>query len=190
MIQNDSSPSGYRIGEADRDCRWAVFTSEGEQIGRIFRWHGAWFALPAGATDATRQGDGGDGSESAARYLFAEYQAGHITPQPETPSQPQARDDAVPLLHPRMRDNDRTRSAARTAVAGLDAYRWAPLAGYPGSDNPWPVRCQLCGWEGNRYWSHLRGRNGNPPSPYRHPGCIDASKVRAVIPAYTRSPQH
>ncbi|ATZ21933.1 hypothetical protein SLAV_39375 [Streptomyces lavendulae subsp. lavendulae] len=188
MIQNDSS--GYRIGEADRDCRWAVLTSDGEQIGRIFRWHGAWFALPAGATDATRQGDGGDGSESAARYLFAEYQAGRITPQPETPSQPQARDDAVPLLHPGMRDNDRTRSAARTAVAGLDAYRWAPLAGYPGSDNPWPVRCQLCGWEGNRYWSHLRGRNGNPPSPYRHPGCIDADKVRAVIPAYTRSPQN
>lgn len=189
MTHHDSSPSGYRIGEADRECRWAVLAEDGQQLGRVFRWHGGWFALPAGASEAIRQGDGRDGSAAAARYLLAEYQAGRISPQLDTPSQLQAPADAVPLLHPRMRDTDRNQEAARIAVAGLAAYRWEPLAGYPGSDNPWPVRCLLCGWEGNRYWSHLRGRNGNPPSPYRHPGCVDADKVRAVIPAYTSTEQ-
>ncbi|MFI8266716.1 hypothetical protein [Streptomyces sp. NPDC085665] len=186
-MTHEDSPSGYRIGDADRECRYAV-TADGQHIGRIFRWHGGWFALPAGASEATRQGDGRDGNQAAARYLLAEYRAGRITPQADTPNPDPAADGPMSLLHPRLRDTDRNGKAARKAVAGLTAYRWAPLAGYPGADNPWRVWCQLCGWEGNRYWSHLRGRNGNPPSPYRHPGCIGADKVRAVIPAYADSP--
>jgi hypothetical protein len=38
------------------------------------------------------------------------------------------------------------------------------------------MRCLICPprWEGNRYWSHLRGRNndGIPRPLYRHEGCI------------------
>ncbi|WP_051833212.1 hypothetical protein [Streptomyces katrae] len=182
-MTNDDSPHGYRIGRADHECRYPVLVDE-QQIGRIFRWHGGWLAIPAGTSEPIRRGDGRDGSDAVARYLLEEYRAGRITPQADTRKPDQGTGGRVPLLHPRMRDTDRNQNAARKAVAGLTAYRWEPRGGYPGADNPWAVRCQLCGWEGNRYWSHLRGRNGNPPSPYRHPGCIDADKVRAVIPAY------
>lgn len=190
-MTNDDSPSEYRIGEADSECRYAVL-ADGQHIGRVFRWHGGWLAIPAGASEATRRGDGRDGSAAAARYLLEEFRAGRITPQPDTPGEdaaPASSTGPVPLLHPRMRDTERNRDAAHKAVGGLTAYRWEPLGGYPGADNPWPVRCELCGWEGNRYWSHLRGRNGAPPSPYRHAECIDADKVRAEIPAYADTSQ-
>jgi hypothetical protein len=73
-------------------------------------------------------------------------------------------------------------------MALLDTFLWRPLSGYPGSDNPWFLQCQLCGWAGPRYWSHLRRRNGKPPKPSRHPGgCVGAEKVRARIPAYTKA---
>ncbi|TDT23046.1 hypothetical protein EV562_1201 [Streptomyces sp. BK208] len=48
------------------------------------------------------------------------------------------------------------------------------MRGYPGADQPWLMECRLCGWKGHRFWSHLRGRNGNgiPRPANRHPGCI------------------
>ncbi|MGO4427023.1 hypothetical protein AB4Z54_52065, partial [Streptomyces sp. MCAF7] len=110
-------------------------------------------------------------------------------PQKDTENElttPRAFFGPVPLLHPRMPANDRNIEAAYKAMAGLTEYLWTPLGGYPGADNPWALRCQLCGWEGPRYWSHLRGRNNNPPSAFRHPGCIGADKARARIAAYQK----
>jgi hypothetical protein len=54
------------------------------------------------------------------------------------------------------------------------------------------MTCEFGGWTGPRYWSHLRGRNSNPPSThFRHPGCIPDDQVRARIPAYQRKqPEH
>ncbi|MFE4829795.1 hypothetical protein [Streptomyces sp. NPDC056672] len=49
------------------------------------------------------------------------------------------------------------------------------------------------GWQGPRYWSHQRGRNGELPSTHRHPaseqfgapaGCVGDAKVRELITAY------
>ncbi|MEV6689500.1 hypothetical protein AB0N28_29920 [Streptomyces sp. NPDC051130] len=191
MTTTHDSPNGFRIGEADSQCRYPVFADD-QYIGSIFRWHGGWLAIPAGASEAIRQGDGRTGSAAAARHLLEEFRAGRITPQADTSTTnpvPATTAGSVPLLHPRMRDTDRNRDAAHKALTGLTAYLWEPLGGYPGSDNPWALRCKLCGWTGNRYWSHLRGRNGLPPSPYRHPGCIDADQVRARIPAYAKTPQ-
>ncbi|MFK0154206.1 hypothetical protein ACIQVK_19300 [Streptomyces sp. NPDC090493] len=74
-------------------------------------------------------------------------------------------------------------AGAHTAFAGLAEHYWRVVyRGFPWSDNPWFL---LCGWSGVRYWSHHRGRNGNPPSACRHDGgCIGEEKVRALIAAY------
>ncbi|MCT6782227.1 hypothetical protein LXH09_37020 [Streptomyces sp. CS7] len=74
-------------------------------------------------------------------------------------------------------DKPQNHEAAFRALRGLEALRWIPLGGYPGADNPWLMRCQLCDWTGPRYWSHMRGRKGAPPTPYRHPGCTGRKAV-------------
>ncbi|MGN9821929.1 hypothetical protein ACTMUQ_42455 [Streptomyces sp. SD11] len=175
----------YVLGAADQECRYPVLV-DGQTIGRIYRWHGAWFAIPAGKTDEIRVGAGSTGSVAAAQFLAQEFGAGRITPQQHTDSsaKPRAFVGPVPLLHPRMPATPRNIEGAHKAMTGLTEFHWTPLGGYPGADNPWFLRCQLCGWEGPRYWSHLRGRNGNPPSTFRHPECLDAEKVRAAITAY------
>ncbi|MFJ8547141.1 hypothetical protein ACIRFH_35275 [Streptomyces sp. NPDC093586] len=63
---------------------------------------------------------------------------------------------------------------AAEAMSRLAQLGWVPLEGYPGADQPWLMECRLCGWKGHRFWSHLRGRNGDGiPRPItRHPGCI------------------
>lgn len=67
-------------------------------------------------------------------------------------------------------------SAAR-ALARLACTGWTPLAGYPGSDTLWAVRCALCGWEGERFYSHLR--RGRPA--FRHPGCLPVAEHAARL---------
>jgi hypothetical protein len=186
--QPDQPP--YQLGDPDIECRYPVFVGAWF-IGRALRWHGVWYAVPAGTTTDVRVADGGPnrggGSAAAARYLFEEFKAGHITPTKATDSgaATPVRPESVPLLHPRMPETTRNTESARVAFAGLAEHRWTPYGGYPGSDNPWFMECQLCGWKGPRYWSHLRGRNGNPPNPLRHEdGCIGVEKVRATIAAY------
>ncbi|MEU5668616.1 hypothetical protein AB0H10_38990, partial [Streptomyces longwoodensis] len=69
------------------------------------------------------------------------------------------------------------------AMARLAQLGWEPLEGYPGADQPWRMKCRLCGWTGRRFWSHLRGRNGdNTPRPLtRHRGCIPVSEMAAKL---------
>ncbi len=176
----------YELGDPNQECRYPV-RFNGLHIGRIYRWHGAWYAVPAGQNEEIRVAAGSVGKELAAGYLVAMHELRQITPQNSEEDQetaPRELVGPVPLLHPRMPATPRNTEAARKAMDGLAEFLWTPLGGYPGADNPWFLRCQLCGWQGPRYWSHLRGRNGNPPSTFRHPGCLDADKVRAAIAVY------
>lgn len=176
----------FQLGTPDQECRYPV-QLDGQHLGRIYRWHGAWYAVPAGQIDEIRVAAGSIGRDAAAQYLVDEFDAGRLTPQQlveDTPTKPRDTFGPVPLLHPRMPATARNTAGARVAMAGLAEYQWTPMGGYPGADNPWYMKCDLCQWEGPRYWSHLRGRNNNPPSPFRHPGCVDAEKVRSQIAAY------
>ncbi|MEV7659908.1 hypothetical protein AB0O39_37835 [Streptomyces anulatus] len=173
----------YAFGAPDAECRYPV-TTRGNYVGLVFRWHRAWFAIPAGITKADgteheiRVSSGSTGKDAAAQYLCAEFDAGRIAPAQKAPEPgaPVSTTGALPLLHRRM-DKPQNHKAAWAALRGLVALRWTPLGGYPGADNPWLLRCQLCGWTGIKYWSHLRGRNGNPPSPFRHPGCTGRKAI-------------
>ncbi|MFE1075139.1 hypothetical protein ACFW5W_28470 [Streptomyces sp. NPDC058783] len=178
-----------RIGEPDIECRYPVIIGEDRVIGQAYRWHRDWLVVTSeGEHNLRRPPTGTKGIDMAAAHLAEEYAAGRVTavaldqvlaqaPKPHGP---------VPLLHPRMPASPRNISGASTAFAGLTEHRWrAVLHGFPGSDNPWYLLCELCGWSGVRYWSHHRGRNGNAPSAYRHDGgCVGEEKVRALIPAY------
>ncbi|WP_073780597.1 hypothetical protein [Streptomyces sp. MJM1172] len=188
MEPTSQTPPPYQLGDTDEECRYPVRVDDQHHLGLIFRWHGGWFAIPAGQSEALRVGDGGTGKNTAALYLVSEYNEGRIVPQDPAADAPEASRaliGPVPLLHPRLPVNDRNTEHALVAMAALTAYLWTPKGGYPGSDNPWFMECELCHWRGPRYWSHLRGRNQNPPSPHRHPGgCIGADQVRARIAAY------
>ncbi|WP_331718302.1 hypothetical protein [Streptomyces sp. NBC_00134] len=169
----------HRIGEPNTECRYPVHVAAGF-IGEVFRWHGDWFAVEAGTGEETRhKGSRKDpGKEKAAAYLATRAGSGLITPTAAPPvKDPQALAEP-PLLHPRMKDNDEARDAARAAIAFIGARGWTPISGYPGSDNPWLVRCR-CGTDVMRYWSHLRGRNGAEPSAHRHDGCTARDQATA-----------
>ncbi|MEU8893678.1 hypothetical protein [Streptomyces sp. NPDC048442] len=189
-----STPLPYRIGKPDFECRQPVIiTEDGKDLvlGQAFRWHRDWLVLSGGQeTNLRRPPTGTKGIAMAATHLLTQYRAGQITPVPlkELLSTGAPREilGELPLLHPRMPDTPTNRANARTAFAGLAEHFWRPVCtGFPGSDNGWCLRCMLCGWSGIRYWSHHRGRNGNPPSPHRHAGgCIGKDRVRALISAY------
>ncbi|MDH6711340.1 hypothetical protein P3T27_008098 [Kitasatospora sp. MAA19] len=67
--------------------------------------------------------------------------------------------------------------SAVEALARITAQAWAPLSGYPGSDTHWRVRCLLCGWEGTRFYSHLR--RARPVG--RHKGCLPQEQRQAKL---------
>lgn len=164
-------PQRHTFGTPDTECRYPVLLND-HFIGYVFRWHRAWIATPTGLKTEIRVSAGSIGKDAAARYLCDEFDAGRIAPHQKAPTDNSAERGSgpAPLLHPRM-DKPHNRTAALTAVHGLSDLQWTPLGGYPGADNPWLLSCDRCGWEGVKYWSHLRGRKGNPPSPFRHPGC-------------------
>ncbi|MFE4639201.1 hypothetical protein ACFRJ1_38265 [Streptomyces sp. NPDC056773] len=180
----------YRIGVPDIDGRYPVIIGTDQVLGNAFRWHRDWLvATSTGEHNLRRPPVGTKGVDMAAAYLARKYAAGHITPVPLAQvlaEAPQPLHGPVPLLHPRMPITDRNTYGAKTAFAGLAAHHWrAVRTGFPGSDNHWALACELCGWEGPKFWSHLRGRNGNPPSAHRHEGgCIGEDKVRQLISAY------
>ncbi|MGW3426118.1 hypothetical protein [Streptomyces phaeochromogenes] len=190
--QSQASPPRYRLGDADLECHYPVLVGD-QYIGRIFRWHGAWRAVAAGSDDEVRVAEGRIGKNAAALYLVDEADAGRIAPldEAESVAQAPALYGPVPLLHWRLPATDSNKKRAQEVMDLLAVYRWWPKGGYSGSDNPMFLECELCGkWRGPRYWSHLRGRNNQPPSPFRHPGgCIGADKVRASIPAYQQQPE-
>ncbi|WUU86499.1 hypothetical protein OG790_34235 (plasmid) [Streptomyces cellulosae] len=181
-----------RIGEPDIECRYPVIIGQDRVIGQAYRWHRDWLVVTTeGEHNLRRPPKGEKGIDMAAAYLAEEYAAGRITAvalEQLRADAPKPLNGPVPLLHPRMPASARNIAGAHTAFAGLAEHHWrAVLHGFPGSDNPWYLRCELCGWSGVRYWSHHRGRNGQPPSIYRHDGgCIGAEKVRALIPAYQK----
>ncbi|MET9915404.1 hypothetical protein ABZZ74_54025 [Streptomyces sp. NPDC006476] len=185
---NPPASPRHRLGEPDAECRYPVLIADDQCLGHIFRWHGAWFAIAAGGSSETRIGDGRLGRDGAPQHLVDEFEAGRISPLPPaecslTATEP---DGPPPLLHPRMPATDSNIKRAQEVLAKLAEYRWTPLGGYPGSDNPWLLKCQFDGWTGVKYWSHLRERRNRLPSPFRHPGCISADEVRARIPAYQK----
>ncbi|MGW2841926.1 hypothetical protein ACWCWD_29575 [Streptomyces sp. NPDC001493] len=154
----------YTIGQREQDGRYPV-TVDDRLTGHIYRWHGQWYAIPLGVTIES----GHDDRNLAAAHLAYLFDAGAITAnstgtEPESSSQARELDLTTP----------RNITSAARALARLAELAWTPLAPYPGSDNPWPMTCGLCGWQGVRWWSHLRGRNGdNVPRPVnRHDGCI------------------
>jgi hypothetical protein len=178
----------YRIGDSDAECRYPVMIGAGLVIGRAWRWHRDWLVLASdGEHNLRRPPVGIKGLDMAAAHLAREYAAGRIAAVPVATDQTETARPygPAPLLDPRMPVTPRNIAGARVALAKLTEHRWMPLGGFPGSDNPWYMLCELCEWRGQRYWSHLRGRNGNPPSASRHPsGCIGEDEVRALIPAY------
>ncbi|MFF8432826.1 hypothetical protein [Streptomyces bacillaris] len=180
----------YRVGAPDIQCRYPVIVGEDQVIGRAFRWHRDWLVLTTeGEHNLRRPPKGTPGTEMAAAHLAQQYAAGHIGAVPldqVLAEAPTPLVGPVPLLHPRMPVNDRNIEGAEIAFAGLASHFWrAVLTGFPGSDNHWLLICELCGWQGPKFWSHLRGRNGEPPSARRHKGgCIGEDKVRQLIPAY------
>lgn len=191
----------YRLGEPDWEQRSPVLIGTNTVIGAVFRWHRDWLALTSegernlGRPEKGRRGVPKAAALAAAGQVAAEYAAGRITAMTlaDVTAAVPVLDGPVPLLHPRMPQTPRNTEAAEKAVAALALHRWKPYTGFPGSDNPWWQECLLCGWQGPRYWSHQRGRNGELPSTHRHPaseefkapaGCVGDAKVRELITAY------
>lgn len=88
----------------------------------------------------------------------------------------------IPVLDPALEPSERNMESAARAYADLAAGDWTPLDGYPGSKNPWRVRCDLCGWEGIRRLAQLHGQGSAP----RHPGCLAPDKHAARRSALSR----
>ncbi|MGW3091713.1 hypothetical protein [Streptomyces sp. NPDC001108] len=187
-----TTPLPYRLGTLDARGRRPVIIGENTVIGYASRWHREWDTeSTAGFHRVGRPEVGKQGADRAAAYLIAEYAAGRITPiTPEAADTEAPAHGPVPLLDPRMPSTRTNRARALDVWAAADRFLWLPRTGFPGSDNHWSLtcllRCQPGGryWTGPRYWSHLRGRNSNPPSPHRHPGCLSETEVRRLIPAY------
>lgn len=179
----------YEIGVRDASGRYPV-TVDGQPGGDIHRFHGEWYGRPHGHIEESRHDD----RHKAAAHLVDLVDSGAIDPAAapsEIPAAPAQ--GIVPWLAPRMKPTRRNILSAGMALARVAELAWLPedkdgnITGYPGSDNPWELTCQLDGKVVVRWWSHLRGRNGdNTPRPeYRHEGCIDfedqAGKVAALV---------
>ncbi|MFD9824294.1 hypothetical protein [Streptomyces violascens] len=76
-------------------------------------------------------------------------------------------------------------TAALKAVHHILSQGWTPLAPYPGSDTLWRVRCELCGTEVLRFYSHLR--RGRPLK--RHVGCLPLAEQAAALAALPTAPR-
>ncbi|MFE7657088.1 hypothetical protein ACFU6M_30075 [Streptomyces bottropensis] len=198
-----STTLAFRLGEPDWEQRYPVLIGTDTVIGAVFRWHRDWLTLTSegehnlGRPEKGRRGVPKAAALTAAGHVAAEYAAGRITAMTlaDVTAAVPVLDGPVPLLHPRMPQSPRNTEAAETVMAALALHRWKPYTGFPGSDNPWWQECELCGWQGPRYWSHQRGRNGGLPSTHRHPasaefnapaGCVGDDKVRELIAAYQK----
>ncbi|MEU5959240.1 hypothetical protein [Streptomyces sp. NPDC047525] len=179
----------YTFGEPDALVHYPVFAPAG-YIGYVFRWHKYWWAVEAGTSAETRHLKNGKddkvtGKDKAATHLATRAAEGLITPTdvpPPASFEPLA---STPLLHPRMKDTKANRDHAREVDQSLALHLWTRRSGFPGTDNPVWVECQD-GWSGVLYWSHLRGRNHQPPSLFRHTGCKVRDQVRDRDPRYRK----
>ncbi|MFD9690367.1 hypothetical protein ACFXPX_38510 [Kitasatospora sp. NPDC059146] len=180
----------YRIGAPNNQCRRPVIIGAEEEprlLGYVSRWHRDWLAEDNNGQvhNVRRPAVGSKGQDKAADWLANEFVNGRIqaVPLTDTVAEVPSPYGPAPLLHPRM-DEKRNRDSALAAIARVTEFHWTPLSGYPGSDNLWLLRCDLCGAVVMKHYSHLRGRNGNPPSANRHPGCKSEAEVRQLIAAY------
>lgn len=175
----------YQICARTETGHYSVTVDE-VTAGRIYRRHGSWYADMPGHRIEKRFPD----RYAAAVHLVEMTDAGLC---PTVPAQELI---TVVAPHEAMRRAVESQRAVRTyghlipdlrptlanlvraaeAMARLAQLGWEPLAGYPGADQPWLMECRLpgCEWQGHRFWSKLRGRNGdNIPRPAtRHPGCL------------------
>ncbi|MFB6670659.1 hypothetical protein [Streptomyces parvus] len=177
----------YELGKRDATGRYAV-TVDGRRAGDIHRFHGEWYARPHGHTEESRHDD----KDAAASHLVDLVDSGATDPA-AAPAPAAAVEGIVPWLAPRLKPTRRNILSAGIALARVAELAWLPededgnTTGYPGSDNPWMLKCCLSGHYVMRWWSHLRGRNGdNTPRPvWRHEGCIpyedQAAKVAALV---------
>lgn len=172
----DTPEKRYRIGDRTPDGRYPV-TVDGKLIGHIHRWHGDWHARVLGQVEESQHED----RDKAAAHLDTVTQSGAALPQTEQAGD-MAPEGIVPWLHPRMAPTRRNILSAGICLGRLDEIAWSPKHGYPGSDNPFEMEDLICGWVGNRWWSHLRGRNGDPtPRPaWRHEGCTAPFEEQAA----------
>lgn len=169
----------YTIGKRDGEGFYPV-TVDQTPAGTVHRRHGSWYAtMPGHPTQRTTD------RHQAAACLVTLIDQGKC---PTVPAQPPVHSPADRLratvglratrtyayLLPDLRFTIPNLVRAAEAMSRLAQLGWTPLAGYPGADQPWLMECRLCGWKGHRFWSHLRGRNGNgiPRPANRHPGCI------------------
>lgn len=86
------------------------------------------------------------------------------------------------VLAAHLEPTPRNLHSAAAALARVAELGWEPLSGYPGSDTHWYLRCLLCGWEGQRFYSHIRR---NKPK-FRHSGCIPLSEQAAKLAEVTK----
>ncbi|WP_371801461.1 hypothetical protein OHA38_43540 (plasmid) [Streptomyces sp. NBC_01732] len=180
----------YELGARAASGRYPVATLDGRPAGDIHRFHGEWYARPQGHAEESRHGD----KDAAAKHLVDLVDSGATDPAAVPAKAPAtAAQGIVPWLSPRLKPTRRNILSAGIALARVAELAWLPededgnTTGYPGSDNPWMLKCLLSGHYVMRWWSHLRGRNGdNTPRPvWRHEGCIDfedqAAKVAALV---------
>ncbi|MFE6656397.1 hypothetical protein ACFVLG_30500 [Streptomyces rochei] len=169
----------YALGKRDDEGFYPV-TVDQIPAGTVHRRHGSWYATMPGHP-VQRAAD----RHQAAAHLVTLIDQGK---RPTIPAQAPVHSPADRLrsivglratrtyayLLPDLRFTLPNLVRSAEAMARLAQLGWIPLAGYPGADQPWLMHCRLCGWKGTRFWSHLRGRNGNgiPRPANRHPGCI------------------
>lgn len=91
-----------------------------------------------------------------------------------------------PVLADNLPPTARNLASAARAVDKLTETAWRPLAGYPGSDTLWSVRCLLCIWEGPRFYSHLRRER----PAFRHPGCLPTAQIPKALASYQATLQN
>lgn len=179
LQDGEQTPPRYELGDVDERGRYSV-TVNGTLTGHVARWHGIWHATTAtGLTLPHRHPDRHTAAQQLADLSTTSQPSPDATPTTSARTSPYAH-----LLDPGLAATTRTIVNAAIALARLNELAWQPVAGYPGADNRWLLRCLVCSdarasqdllpWTGARFWSHLRGRNGdNIPRPLcRHDGCL------------------
>ncbi|MFF8732753.1 hypothetical protein ACF073_40765 [Streptomyces sp. NPDC015171] len=166
----------FEIGKRRATGHYPI-TVDGQPAGFVYRRHGMWWADMPGMTNHVRRTD----RDSAIAELVRIFDLGHKPSAYDLPTPTPI--DSVTLHIPELRFTLPNLVRAAEAMARLDELGWQPLQGYPGADNPWHMRCRLCGWKGRRFWSKLRGRNGDgiPRPANRHPGCIPTGLHAAEV---------
>lgn len=174
----------YVLGKREEDGRYPV-TVDNVPAGTVHRRHGSWYITIPGHRNEHRFTN----RHKAAEHLviLADKGIRPTIPAPATVALVSTPADIDSLTYhhllPDLRLTLPNLVRAVETMARLAQLGWAPLEGYPGADQPWLMECRLCGWKGRRFWSHLRGRNGDgiPRPANRHPGCIPTKEIQAAV---------